>query len=130
MLASTSYPILGFFWYLLMFFLFFIWIFILIQVIMDIFRSHDMGGFAKAIWLIFILFLPLLGVLIYLIARGHKMQEHQLAAAKEQKQQFDAYVKETAGTSTADELAKLADLKSKGAITDADYEAAKAKILS
>jgi len=130
MLASTSYPILGFFWYLLMFFLFFIWIFILIQVIMDIFRSHDMGGFAKAIWLIFILFLPLLGVLVYLIARGHKMQEHQLAAAKEQKQQFDSYVRETAGGSTADELAKLADLKAKGTITDADYEAAKAKILS
>jgi type VI protein secretion system component VasK len=116
---------------MLMFFLFIIWFFILIQVIMDIFRSHDIHGFAKAMWLLFILVLPFLGVLIYLIARGHKMQEHQVAAAQAQKDQFDSYVKQTAGGgSTADELAKLADLKAKGTITDADYEAAKAKVLA
>jgi uncharacterized membrane protein YcjF (UPF0283 family) len=131
MLADTSYPILGFFWYMMIFFLFFIWIFILIQVIMDIFRSHDMGGFAKALWLIFIIVAPFLGVLIYLIARGHKMQEHQMAAAQAQQQQFDSYVKQTAGSSsTADELSKLADLKAKGTISDAEYEAAKKKILN
>ena len=129
--SSSSYPILSVFWYMLMFFLFFIWIFILIQVIMDIFRSHDIHGFAKAMWLIFILFLPFLGVLVYLIARGHKMQEHQVQAAQAQKAEFDSYVKQTAGSgSTADELAKLADLKAKGTITDADYEAAKAKVLA
>jgi len=130
-LAATSYPILDLFWTMLMIFVFIVWIFILFQVIIDIFRSHDLHGFAKALWLIFIIFLPFLGVLLYLIARGHKMQEHQIQAAQAQKQQFDDYVKQTAGgTSTADELAKLADLKSKGAISDADYEAAKAKILT
>jgi hypothetical protein len=129
MLAS-SYPILDFFWTMLIFFLFIVWIFILFQVIFDIFRSHDMHGGAKALWLIFIILLPFLGVLVYLIARGHKMQEHQLQAAQQQRDQFDTYVRQTAGSgSTADELAKLADLKSKGAISDADYEAAKAKIL-
>jgi len=130
-MLGSSYPILNFFWTMLIFFLFIIWIFILIQVIMDIFRSHDMHGGAKALWLIFIILLPFLGVFVYLIARGHKMQEHQLASAKAQQEQFDTYVKQTAGTpSTADELAKLADLKAKGTITDADYEKAKAKILS
>ncbi|HEV3327827.1 MAG TPA: SHOCT domain-containing protein [Acidimicrobiales bacterium] len=130
-MLATSYPILDAFWWMLMFFLFIVWIFILFQVIMDIFRSHDMHGGAKALWLIFIIVLPFLGVLVYLIARGHKMQEHQIQAAQQQKSEFDAYVKQAAGTgSTADELGKLADLKSKGAITDADYEAAKAKILS
>ena len=129
-MLGSSYPILNFFWTMLIFFLFIIWIFILIQVIMDVFRSHDMHGGAKALWLIFIIFLPFLGVFVYLIARGHKMQEHQLASAKAQQEQFDTYVKQTAGTpSTADELAKLADLKAKGTITDADFEKAKAKIL-
>ncbi|HEV3213575.1 MAG TPA: SHOCT domain-containing protein [Acidimicrobiales bacterium] len=130
MLAATSYPILDLFWTMLMIFIFIVWIFILFQVIVDIFRSHDLHGFAKAVWLIFIIFLPFLGVLLYLIFRGHKMQEHQLQAAQAQQQQVDAYIKQAAGSgSTADELAKLADLKAKGSITDADYEAAKAKIL-
>jgi len=129
-LAATSYPILDLFWTMLMIFVFIIWIFILFQVIIDIFRSHDLHGFAKAVWLIFIIFLPFLGVLLYLIFRGHKMQEHQLQRAQAQQQQFDAYVKQTAGAgSTADELAKLADLKSSGVITEAEFESAKAKAL-
>jgi type VI protein secretion system component VasK len=130
-MVATSYPILDAFWWMLMFFLFIVWIFILFQVIIDIFRSHDMHGGAKALWLIFILFLPFLGVLVYLIARGHKMQEHNVQAAQQQKADFDSYVRQAAGSgSTADELGKLADLKAKGSISDADYEAAKAKILS
>ena len=131
MLASYQYPILDFFWTMLIFFLWIVWIFILISVLIDIFRSHDLSGGMKALWLIFVIFLPLLGVLIYLIARGHKMAEHRVQEAQQQQQQFDAYVRSTAGgASTADELAKLADLKAKGTISDADYEAAKAKILS
>ena len=131
MLAVYQYPILDFFWTMLIFFLFIIWIWILITVFIDIFRSPDMHGGAKALWFIFVLFLPFLGVLIYLIARGHKMQEHQLQAAQQQQQMMDQYIRQTAGGgSTADELAKLADLKSKGAISDADYEAAKAKLLA
>ncbi len=130
MLAS-SYPILDLFWTMAMFFLLFFWIFILIQIIIDIFRSHDMGGFAKALWLIGILIFPLLGVLIYLIARGGKMHERQIEAAQAQQKAMNQYIKETASSgSSADELAKLADLKSKGVLSDAEFEAQKAKLLS
>src|SRR5215467_8013682 len=85
-------------WSMLWFFLFFIWIWLLITVFADIFRSHDMGGFAKAIWVIFVIFLPYLGVFVYLIARGHKMQEHALEAAKAQNAAFTQAVQQAAGT--------------------------------
>ena len=132
MLAYT-YPILGIFWTMLEFFLFFVWIWLLIVVFSDIFRSHDMGGLAKALWVIFVIIIPYLGVLIYLIARGGSMHERAAAQAAQQQKAFDAYVKQAAGTSgssSVDELAKLADLKSKGVITDAEFEAQKAKLLS
>jgi ABC-type multidrug transport system fused ATPase/permease subunit len=132
MLLASSYPLLNVFLYMLWFFLFFIWIWILISIIADIFRSHDLGGFAKAIWLLFIIFLPLIGVLVYLIARGHSMQDRAVQRAAQSQAQFDDYVRQTAsgGKSTADELSDLAKLKESGAITDDDYEKAKAKILS
>src|SRR5271165_2794841 len=126
MLAS-SYPVLDAFLTMLYFFLFIIWIWLLIMVFMDIFRSHDMGGFAKALWVIFIIILPFLGVFVYLIARGGSMHERQLAAAQQQQQAFDNYVKQTAGTSSADELAKLADLKANGTISEEEFNQAKAK---
>jgi len=130
MLAYT-YPLLSIFWTMLEFFLFFLWIWLLIVIFADIFRSHDMGGLAKALWVIFVIILPFLGVLIYLIARGGSMQERAAAQAQRQQQAFDSYVKETAGGSgSADELAKLADLKAKGVLTDAEFEAQKAKLLS
>ena len=130
MLAYT-YPLLSIFWTMLEFFIFFLWIWLLIVIFADIFRSHDMGGLAKALWVIFVIILPFLGVLIYLIARGGKMQERAAAQAQRQQQAFDSYVKETAGSSgSADELAKLADLKAKGVLTDAEFEAQKAKLLS
>jgi hypothetical protein len=132
MLAS-SYPVLDAFLTMLYFFLFIIWIWLLIMVFMDIFRSHDMGGWAKALWVIFIIILPFLGVFVYLIARGGKMHERAAAQAAEQQKAFDAYVKQTAGTggdSTADQLTKLADLKSQGVITDTEFDAQKAKILA
>src|SRR6516162_1394841 len=112
MLAS-SYPILDAFLTMLYFFLFIIWIWLLIVVFMDIFRSHDLGGGAKALWVIFVIILPFLGVFVYLIARGGKMHERQAAEAAQQQQQFDAYVRQTAGTGgedSASQLAKLADL--------------------
>src|SRR3954452_11752 len=120
------------FWSMLWFFLFFIWLWLLITVFSDIFRSHDMGGFAKAIWVIFVIVVPYLGVFVYLIARGHKMQEHAVQAAKQQDQAFKAYVQQAAGSSggTADELARLADLKANGTLTDAEFEQAKAKLLN
>ena len=116
---------------MLYFFLFFIWIWLLIVVFSDIFRSHDMGGFAKAMWVIFVIILPYLGVLVYLIARGHKMQEHAVQAAQQQDAAFKQYVQQAAGSSggTADELARLADLKANGTLTDAEFEQAKAKAL-
>ncbi len=133
MLAATyQYPILDFFLTMLYFFLFVIWIWLLIMVFMDIFRSHDIGGGAKALWVIFVIILPFLGVFVYLIARGGKMAERRMNEAAQQQQAFDSYVRETAGSGddTASQLSKLADLKSQGVITDAEFEAQKAKILT
>jgi ABC-type multidrug transport system fused ATPase/permease subunit len=130
MLAYT-YPLLNIFWTMLEFFLFFLWIWLLIVVFSDIFRSHDLGGFAKAIWVLFVVIIPYLGVLIYLIARGGSMHERAEQAAARQQKAFDTYVKQAAGgQSDVDALSKLADLKSKGVITDAEFEAQKAKLLS
>ena len=113
------------FWSMLWFFLFFIWIWLLITVFADIFRSHDMGGFAKFVWVIFVIFLPYLGVFVYLIARGHKMSEHAMEAAQAQDAAPRAYIQQAAGTdaSPADELARLADLKAQGVINDAEFAA-------
>jgi len=134
MLAATyQYPILDFFLTMLYFFLFVIWIWLLITVFIDIFRSHDMGGWAKALWVIFIIVLPFLGVFVYLIARGGKMHERAAQQAAQQQKAFDQYVKQTAGSTadtTADQLSKLADLKSQGVLTDAEFEAQKTKILA
>jgi Short C-terminal domain/Phospholipase_D-nuclease N-terminal len=118
------------FWSMLWFFLFFIWIWLLIIVFSDIFRSHDLGGVAKALWIIFIILVPYLGVFVYLIARGHKMQEHAVEAAQAQDTAMRQYVQSVAPVSPADELAKLADLKAKGVIDDAEYERLKAKALA
>jgi Short C-terminal domain/Phospholipase_D-nuclease N-terminal len=121
------------FWSFLWFFLFFIWIWLLIVVFSDIFRSHDLSGWAKALWVIFVIIVPYLGVFVYLIARGHKMQEHAVEAAQAQDAAMRQYVQNVTaqdGTSTADDLAKLADLKAKGVIDDAEFERLKAKALS
>jgi hypothetical protein len=116
---------------LLWFFIFVMWIMLLFHVFADIFRSHDMGGFAKTVWIIFVIFMPFLGVFVYLIARGGKMAEHSMADAKAQDEAMRQYIQSAAGTtSSADELKKLADLKAAGTISDAEFEAAKAKILS
>ncbi len=132
MLAYT-YPLADLFGTMLGLFVFFIWFWLLIVIFGDIFRSRDMGGGAKALWVIFVIVLPFLGIFVYLIARGGKMHERAEQAAQQQQKAFDDYVKQTAGTSggnSADQLAKLADLKSQGVLTDAEFEAQKAKILS
>jgi len=119
------------FWSMLWFFLWFIWIWILIMVLMDIFRSHDLSGWGKTLWVLFVVFLPYLGVFVYLIARGHKMSEHAAQAAQAQDAAMRQYVQQAAGSqSAADELAKLADLKAKGVIDDAEYDRLKAKALA
>ena len=129
--SSYSYPILGVFWTILMIFLWVVWFWILITIIIDIFRSHDLSGWAKALWFVFILFLPLIGVLVYLIARGDKMHERQVRQAQRQDEQLRSYVQEAAGPqSSADQLAKLADLRDRGVITAEEFDREKAKILA
>src|ERR1700751_2041332 len=99
-------------WSMLWFFLFFIWIWLLVMIFGDIFRSRDLSGWSKALWTIFVIVLPFLGILVYLIARGHKMQEHALSDAKAQDQAMRQYVQSvTANSSAADEIARLADLR-------------------
>src|ERR1700745_648431 len=109
---------------MLYFFLFFIWSWLLIVVFGDIFRSHDLGGWGKALWTIFVIVLPYLGVFVYLIARGHRMQDRAMRQAAAMNAQQAAYIREVAATSgsgSADELAKLADLRDKGVISEAEF---------
>jgi len=129
--SSYSYPLLGAFWTILEIFLWVLWIWILIYVFIDIFRSHDLSGWAKALWFLFVLFIPLIGVLVYLIARGGKMQERAVRDSQERDQQFRSYVQDAAGSqTTADQLTKLADLRDRGVITADEFEREKAKVLA
>src|SRR5271166_5075671 len=130
--SSYNYPALNIFWTIIEIILWVIWIWILIYVFIDIFRSHDLSGWAKALWFLFVLLIPLIGVLVYLIARGSSMQERSVQQAQQQDRELRAYVQETAGTqtSTADQLAKLADLRDRGVITPEEFERQKAKIMA
>jgi Short C-terminal domain/Phospholipase_D-nuclease N-terminal len=129
--SSYSYPLLGAFWTIFEIFLWVIWIWILITVFIDIFRSHDLSGWAKALWFLFVLFIPLIGVVVYLIARGDKMHEHTVQAARQQDAEVRSYIKQAAGPpSPADQLTKLAELRDRGVITAAEFEQQKAKILA
>lgn len=126
-------PLLDAFLTIVWFFLAILWFFLLFRVIADIFRSDDLGGWGKAGWLVFVILLPFLGVFVYLVARGGKMTERDVAQAQAQNQAFRAYVQDAAhGTSTtspADELAKLADLRQRGVISESDFQQGKDKIL-
>jgi hypothetical protein len=118
------------FWEILWFFFLFIWILILFHILSDLFRDHSLGGGAKALWVIFIIFVPFLAVLIYLIVRGNGMAQRQMAAAQKAQEQFDSYVKQTAGTGdAADQIAKAKQLLDSGAIDQAEFDALKAKAL-
>jgi membrane protein implicated in regulation of membrane protease activity len=130
--SSSSYPLLGVFWTILEIFLFVVWFWILITVFIDIFRSHDLSGGAKALWFLFVLFIPLVGVLVYLIVRGSSMHERAVQQAQQQDKAFRSYVQQAAAESSspADQLAKLADLRDRGAITAQEFESQKAKILA
>ncbi len=132
MLAATDYPLLNVFLSMLYFFLFVIWIWIAVMVVIDIFRSKDLGGFAKALWFLFVVALPYLGIFIYLIARGGKMQERHVAEAAASQQAFAEYVQQTAGAGTdvASQLEKLAGLRDQGVLSAQEFEAQKAKLLS
>jgi membrane protein implicated in regulation of membrane protease activity len=129
--SSYSYPLLGAFWTILEIFLWVLWIWVLIYVFIDIFRSHDLSGWARALWFLFVLFIPLIGVLVYLIARGDKMHERAVRQAQETDREARQYIQEAAGSQTpADQLTKLADLRDRGVITADEFEREKAKILA
>jgi hypothetical protein len=126
-------PLLDIFVATMWIFLFVAWISLVIGVFADIFRSEDLGGGAKAVWTIFVLLLPFLGVFVYLLARGGKMQDRQMRAAAEQERARQQYIRGVAGSptsGTADELAKLAQLRDQGVIDVAEYENQKAKLLT
>ena len=132
-LANSSYPLLNIFWTIFELFLWIIWIWILIWIFIDIFRSRDMSGGAKALWFLFVLFIPLIGVLVYLIARGGSMHERAVSQARHQDAEFRQYVQQAAASSpasTADQLSKLADLRDRGVISAEEFDREKAKVLA
>ena len=110
-------------------FLLVVWFWILIAILGDLFRDHELSGWWKAVWVFFLIFVPFLTALIYLIARGHGMRERSIKEQADVRKHFDSYVRETAGTSPVDELHKLSELKDKGAISDAEYEKMKANLV-
>lgn len=118
-------------WSILWLFLFVVWIYLLITIFTDIFRSEDLSGWGKALWTIAIILFSFIGILLYLIVRGGSMQERQVAAAKAQNAAMQSYIRDAAGgTSDADQLAKLAELHSSGKLDDSEYAAAKARVIS
>ena len=131
MVFASSYPFLGILWSMLIFFAFVIWIWIAVTVFVDLFRRHDVGGFAKALWVIFIIIAPFLGVLIYLIAYHQGMAERRNKDAAQAQAQLDDYVRKTAGSGgAASEIEKAKQLLESGAITQAEFDAIKSKALA
>jgi hypothetical protein len=131
MLLATSYPFLEVFWTMLIFFAFVIWIWILITVLIDIFRRHDTSGFAKVLWIIFIIVLPYLGVFVYLIAEHKGMSERAIKQQQAVQQQMDDYVKSVATQSDpAEQIAKGKQLLDAGTISQAEFDQIKQKALA
>lgn len=131
MILAYDFPLLSLFLSVTWFFLWVLWIMTLFHVIGDIFRSKDLGGAVKAVWLVFVLFFPFLGVFAYVIARGDKMADHAIAAQQARDAYARDYIRQAAGGgNVADQLAQLSAMKTAGDITDADYEAAKTKVLA
>ncbi|TWV31274.1 SHOCT domain-containing protein [Streptomyces misionensis] len=128
---AYDYPALSVFWSMLVFFLWIMWFVLLFRVVMDIFRDDALGGAGKAAWLLCVVLLPFLGVFVYLIARGRGMGRREVEQARAQQRAFDDYVRETArgGRSSADELARLSEMKARGDITDDEFRRAKAMVL-
>jgi hypothetical protein len=129
MLIAADYPFLDVFWTMIIFFCWVIWIWIVITVFSDLFRRHDISGWGKAAWVVFVIVLPFLGVLVYLIAQHDGMRDRSVKQAQAQQQAFDEYVREAAGGSAA-EIAKAKELLDAGTITQAEFDALKAKALS
>ncbi|MCX5232360.1 SHOCT domain-containing protein [Streptomyces sp. NBC_00233] len=131
---AYDYPLLNVFWTMFWFFLWILWFILLFRIITDIFRDKDMSGWGKAGWLAFVILLPFVGVLVYVIARGKHMGRREMAQARDQQREFDAYIRETASgaarPSSAEELTRLSELRSRGDITDEEFNRAKALVLT
>ena len=127
-----SYPLLNVFWTIFEVFLWIVWFWILITVFIDIFRSRDLSGSAKAVWFLFVLLIPLIGVVVYLIVRGGEMHERTAQVMQAQDASYDGYLAQngTRSSSTADQLAKLADLHDRHVISDQEFDQEKAKVLA
>ena|SRR6478735_1020659 len=131
MLFAADYPFLNVFWTMILFFFWVAWIWVLIMVFSDLFRRHDASGWVKALWIVVVIFMPFLGVLVYVLVNGHGMTERNVKQAQDQKAQFDAYVQTAAGkSSTAGEIEKAKALLDSGAITQAEFDTLKAKALA
>jgi predicted PurR-regulated permease PerM len=129
-LLAADYPFLDVFWTMLVFFVWIAWFSILIRVFADVFRRHDISGFAKVLWLIFVIVLPFLGVFIYLVANSKGMTERDIKQVTDQQQQFDTYVQSVATTGSATEIEKAKQLLDSGAISQSEFDAIKAKALA
>ncbi|MEV1050229.1 SHOCT domain-containing protein [Streptomyces sp. NPDC049887] len=128
---AYDYPVLGAFWTVMWIFLWVVWLVLLFRVFVDIFRDHEMSGWAKAAWLIFMLLIPFLGVLVYVIVRGRDMGKREIQHAQEQQEAFNAYIRQTAkDAGPGDELARLSELKAKGDLSEEEFQRAKDKLLS
>jgi hypothetical protein len=130
MVMAADYPFMDVLWSMIIFFFWVIGIWIVITVVIDVFRRNDIGGWAKAAWVVFVVILPWLGVLIYLIVEHDGMQQRSVKQAQAQRQEFDDYVRDTAGGGSAAEIAKAKELLDSGAITQEEFEALKAKALA
>jgi hypothetical protein len=128
---AADYPFLEVLWTLIVFFLWVLWFWLLISIVGDVFRRRDIGGGKKTLWLIFMLFVPFVGVLAYILVNSDSMAERNLERARAQQAQMDTYVRETAGTGgAAEEIDKAKQLLDSGAITQTEFEAIKAKALA
>lgn len=131
-MLAYDYPLLGLFWTMIIVFVWIAWIFLVVRIFIDIFRSDDLGGWGKALWSLFVIVLPFLGVLVYLIARGHSMGERDVAQAQQSEAAFRSYVQQAAGSGggTASELTQLAELHKQGVLSDEEFASQKAKLLA
>ncbi|MDA5285570.1 SHOCT domain-containing protein [Streptomyces sp. NPDC054904] len=130
---AYDYPVLGAFWTVMWIFLWVMWLVLLFRIVVDLFRDHEMSGWLKAAWLLFLILIPFLGVLVYVIARGRNMGRREIKHAQEQQQAFNAYIRDAAGSTgknTTDELARLSELKAKGDLSEAEFQQAKQKLLT
>lgn len=131
LVLAYDFPVLSLFFSMIWFFIWIAWLFLVFRTVVDIFRSHDLGGFAKALWLLFVVLLPYLGVFVYVIARGRGMSEREVAKVQANEEQMRDYVRNVAGThSTAEELTKLAELRDRGVIDEGEFQQQKAKLLA